>query len=196
MASAGCGRSKRSMAMSRVPSRAKSPPENASCSGRWTARNSACARRAKIACAGSPNSADDKVMIVIDACQARLGRARIRWYLERGFPVLLTGSKFFTGAPFSGALLVPEPRSSVAPPSTKCPTAWAPIPAATIGRRASRISARRCRRSSISARCCAGARRSPRCATITPCPIPSANSPWRNSRRPCRSSSPPSLASS
>jgi hypothetical protein len=54
------------------------------------------------------DSADDKVMIVIDACQARLGRARIRWYLERGFPVLLTGSKFFTGAPFSGALLVPQ----------------------------------------------------------------------------------------
>jgi len=54
------------------------------------------------------DSADDKVMIVIDACQARLGRERIRWYLERGFPVLLTGSKFFTGAPFSGALLVPR----------------------------------------------------------------------------------------
>jgi hypothetical protein len=54
------------------------------------------------------DSADDKVMIVIDACQARLGRARLRWYLERGFPVLLTGSKFFTGAPFSGALLIPR----------------------------------------------------------------------------------------
>src|SRR6185312_12919875 len=54
------------------------------------------------------DSADDKIMIVIDACQARLGRGRVRWYLERGFPVLLTGSKFFTGAPFSGALLVPR----------------------------------------------------------------------------------------
>ena len=54
------------------------------------------------------DSADDKVMIVIDACQARLGRARLRWYLDRGFPVLMTGSKFFTGAPFSGALLVPQ----------------------------------------------------------------------------------------
>jgi hypothetical protein len=47
-------------------------------------------------------------MIVIDACQARLGRRRIHWYLDRGFPVLVTGSKFFTGAPFSGALLVPK----------------------------------------------------------------------------------------
>ena len=54
------------------------------------------------------DSAGDDVMIVIDACQARLGRRRIRWYLDRGFPVLVTGSKFFTGAPFSGALLVPE----------------------------------------------------------------------------------------
>ncbi|HWE74078.1 MAG TPA: hypothetical protein VG328_13015 [Stellaceae bacterium] len=54
------------------------------------------------------DTAEDKVMIVIDACQARLGRARIRWYLDRGFPVLITGSKFFTGAPFSGALLVPQ----------------------------------------------------------------------------------------
>ncbi len=54
------------------------------------------------------DSAGDDVMIVIDACQARLGRRRIRWYLDRGFPVLVTGSKFFTGAPFSGALLVPD----------------------------------------------------------------------------------------
>jgi len=54
------------------------------------------------------DAAGEDVMIVIDACQARLGRRRLRWYLERGFPVLVTGSKFFTGAPFSGALLVPE----------------------------------------------------------------------------------------
>jgi hypothetical protein len=54
------------------------------------------------------DAAGDDAMIVIDACQARLGRPRIRWYLDRGFPVLVTGSKFFTGAPFSGALLVPQ----------------------------------------------------------------------------------------
>jgi hypothetical protein len=54
------------------------------------------------------DAAGDDVMIVIDACQARLGRRRLRWYLDRGFPVLITGSKFFTGAPFSGALLVPQ----------------------------------------------------------------------------------------
>jgi hypothetical protein len=47
------------------------------------------------------------VQIVIDACQMRLGRNRIRHYLARNFMVQITGSKFFTGPPFSGALLIP-----------------------------------------------------------------------------------------
>lgn len=48
-----------------------------------------------------------RVQIVVDACQMRLGRARLRKFLDRGYMVLITGSKFFTGPPFSGALLVP-----------------------------------------------------------------------------------------
>ncbi len=48
------------------------------------------------------------VQVVVDACQARLSRAALRWYLDQGFLVLITGSKFFTGPPLSGALLVPE----------------------------------------------------------------------------------------
>ncbi len=48
------------------------------------------------------------VLTVIDACQMRLGRKRIKEYLARGYVVLLTGSKFFAGPPFSGALLVPS----------------------------------------------------------------------------------------
>jgi hypothetical protein len=48
------------------------------------------------------------VQVVVDACQARLGRARLGWYLDQGFLVLITGSKFFAGPPLSGALLVPE----------------------------------------------------------------------------------------
>ena len=48
-----------------------------------------------------------QVQIVVDACQMRLGRARLRNYLDRGYWVIITGSKFFTGPPFSGALLVP-----------------------------------------------------------------------------------------
>ncbi|WP_165405993.1 hypothetical protein [Bradyrhizobium genosp. SA-3] len=49
-----------------------------------------------------------KVQIVVDACQARLGRRRLRRYLDRGYMVLMTGSKFFGGPAFSGALLVPK----------------------------------------------------------------------------------------
>ena len=48
-----------------------------------------------------------QVQIVVDACQMRLGRRRIGAYLDRGYMVLVTGSKYFTGPPFSGALLVP-----------------------------------------------------------------------------------------
>ncbi|HLI22747.1 MAG TPA: hypothetical protein VKV32_16615, partial [Stellaceae bacterium] len=54
------------------------------------------------------DAAGDEVLLVIDACQARLSRRRLAWYLERGCLVLITGSKFFTGAPFSGALLIPD----------------------------------------------------------------------------------------
>jgi hypothetical protein len=49
----------------------------------------------------------DRVQVVVDACQMRLGRPRLRKYLELGYLVIVTGSKFFTGPPFSGALLVP-----------------------------------------------------------------------------------------
>lgn len=38
----------------------------------------------------------------------RLGRRRLRFYLDRGYMVLVTGSKFFGGPAFSGALLVPK----------------------------------------------------------------------------------------
>lgn len=49
-----------------------------------------------------------KVQIVVDACQARLGRRRLRSYLDRGYMVLMSGSKFFGGPAFSGAVLVPK----------------------------------------------------------------------------------------
>ena len=47
------------------------------------------------------------VDVVVDACQARLTAARVRHYVEVGWIVLVTGSKFFTGPPFAGAMLVP-----------------------------------------------------------------------------------------
>jgi hypothetical protein len=53
------------------------------------------------------------VQIVVDACQLRLGRQRLAYYLQQNFLVLITGSKFFTGPPFSGALLVPANLSRI-----------------------------------------------------------------------------------
>jgi hypothetical protein len=47
------------------------------------------------------------VQVVVDACQLRLSRERLARYLASGAIVLLTGSKFFTGPPFSGAVMVP-----------------------------------------------------------------------------------------
>jgi len=49
-----------------------------------------------------------QVLIAVDACQMRLGRERLRAYLNRGYLVLITGSKFFGGPAFSGALLIPN----------------------------------------------------------------------------------------
>jgi hypothetical protein len=51
---------------------------------------------------------EGSVQIVVDACQARLSRSRLSWYLDQQYMILITGSKFFTGPPLSGALLVPK----------------------------------------------------------------------------------------
>ncbi len=50
----------------------------------------------------------DTVNILVDACQFRLAPPTLRTYLEHGFMVALTGSKFMTGPSFSGALLIPS----------------------------------------------------------------------------------------
>ena len=50
----------------------------------------------------------EKICVVVDACQMRLDREEISEYLEHQMIVLVTGSKFFTGPPFCGAILIPE----------------------------------------------------------------------------------------
>ncbi|KIL98478.1 hypothetical protein CCC_03761 [Paramagnetospirillum magnetotacticum MS-1] len=45
--------------------------------------------------------------VVVDASQLRLSKNSVARYLGHGFMVIITGSKFFTGPPFAGALLVP-----------------------------------------------------------------------------------------
>jgi len=49
-----------------------------------------------------------RIDIVVDGCQTRLSPSSIRRYLEMDAVVQITGSKFFTGPPFSGAALVPR----------------------------------------------------------------------------------------
>lgn len=47
------------------------------------------------------------VQVVVDAAQMRLSAAAVRRYLAEEFMVVITGSKFYTGPPFAGSLLVP-----------------------------------------------------------------------------------------
>ena len=49
----------------------------------------------------------DALSIVVDACQLRIAPAAVRRYLALGCVVLMTGSKFAGGPPFSGFALVP-----------------------------------------------------------------------------------------
>jgi hypothetical protein len=49
--------------------------------------------------------------ILVDACQFRLAPETLRAYLDQGWLVALTGSKFIGGPPFSGALMIPPGRA-------------------------------------------------------------------------------------
>ncbi|WP_040242526.1 pyridoxal phosphate-dependent decarboxylase family protein [Chromohalobacter japonicus] len=50
----------------------------------------------------------DRLQVIIDACQLRLDAEDRRDHLENGDILLLTGSKFFTGPPFSGVGVFPQ----------------------------------------------------------------------------------------
>jgi hypothetical protein len=50
----------------------------------------------------------DSIDVVVDACQFRIAPSTLRAYLEQGFMVALTGSKFVTGPSFSAVMLVPS----------------------------------------------------------------------------------------
>ena len=64
-----------------------------------------CLRRIQSRFAGA-------VHLVVDACQMRLSLKRLHEHLDQGHLVLISGSKFFTGPAFSGALLVPAALSA------------------------------------------------------------------------------------
>ncbi len=55
------------------------------------------------------NTLDNLSMqIIVDASQLRLDPKDIQNYLNKGYIVTITGSKYFTGPPYSGALILPE----------------------------------------------------------------------------------------
>jgi hypothetical protein len=49
-----------------------------------------------------------RLHVIVDACQMRLELDELRRYLKAGCTVIVTGSKFFTGPPLSGAVLIPR----------------------------------------------------------------------------------------
>ncbi len=62
----------------------------------------------------APFDVPANVDVIVDACQLRLSPSVVRGYLARGWPVVITGSKFLGGPPFSGAVLLPSGRFSAA----------------------------------------------------------------------------------
>lgn len=61
-----------------------------------------------LACVDRLAKASDDVVVVVDAAQGRFSRRGLREVLQKGYLVMFTGSKFYGGPPFSGALLVPR----------------------------------------------------------------------------------------
>jgi hypothetical protein len=61
-----------------------------------------------------PVSPPDGVDVIVDACQARIEPETVAACLRRGWPVVVTGSKFFGGPAFSGAVLFPRDRRPAA----------------------------------------------------------------------------------
>jgi hypothetical protein len=49
---------------------------------------------------------------LIDNSQLRMNREKISDYIKRDYAMTVTGSKFFTGPPFNGALIIPENRET------------------------------------------------------------------------------------
>ncbi|MFK7927231.1 MAG: hypothetical protein AB8H79_03535, partial [Myxococcota bacterium] len=63
-------------------------------------------------CAALVEEFGEQVAVLVDAAQGRLAPRDIRAALDAGFMVLFTGSKFYSGPPFSAAIFLPEGRSA------------------------------------------------------------------------------------
>jgi hypothetical protein len=78
----------------------------------------------------APVSPPDGADVIVDACQARIAPDTVAAYLRRGWPVVITGSKFFGGPAFSGAVLFPRARLSS---TGRRPSPTAPSDAVRLG---------------------------------------------------------------
>jgi hypothetical protein len=137
-----------------------------------------------------------RIEVVVDACQLRLRPERIRSYLEQGWMVLVTGSKFAMGPPFAGALLVPARLAAEiaqVPPlpagfaqyfaRAEWPAAWQPIGAVLPPRwRRSMPCRKRCARGSWASSARRSGRRSRRPRSSTRSSRRSATAPRPSSR--------------
>ncbi|MDE2342868.1 MAG: hypothetical protein KGL63_05655 [Betaproteobacteria bacterium] len=67
--------------------------------------------------------ASGPIPVLVDASQFRLSPASLKTYLNQGYLVALTGSKFVGGPSFSGALLIPKnfPAPLAIPPESPLP---------------------------------------------------------------------------
>jgi hypothetical protein len=61
-----------------------------------------------LSCVERLRNTSDDVVVVVDAAQGRFSRRGLRDVLQKDYLVMFTGSKFYGGPPFSGALLVPR----------------------------------------------------------------------------------------
>jgi len=60
----------------------------------------------------APTEIPEGFDVIVDACQSRIDPESVAAYLRRGWLVAVTGSKFFGGPAFSGALLFPRARQA------------------------------------------------------------------------------------
>lgn len=64
----------------------------------------------------------ERVHVIVDAAQGRISRRGLAHALDAGRIVIVTGSKFYGGPPFSGAVLVPERYAERARAGLACPS--------------------------------------------------------------------------
>eukprot|EP00929_Paragymnodinium_shiwhaense_P014262 TRINITY_DN122164_c0_g1_i1.p1 TRINITY_DN122164_c0_g1~~TRINITY_DN122164_c0_g1_i1.p1 ORF type:complete len:625 (-),score=130.77 TRINITY_DN122164_c0_g1_i1:111-1985(-) len=74
-----------------------------------------------------------RVVPVMDACQTRMREGALQTFVERGFCVLATGSKFYSGPPFSGAVLLNKALSAELDAAVQSPSLRGLLQGSSLG---------------------------------------------------------------